>query len=125
MKRRDILKGLTLLPLAGGVLGSALPETAKAAPAARGVAKRDLFKELGVTPYISCGGTVTVFSGSLMMPETVEAINSTSHAFVDMYQLHAQAGKAIAELVQAESALVSSGAAGAILLGTAACMTGK
>jgi len=126
MKRRDILKSLTLLPLAGGVMGSALPAEAKTKPVPiRGSSKRDLFKELGVTPYISCGGTVTVFSGSLMMPETVEAINSTSHAFVDMYQLHAQAGKAIAELVQAESALVSSGAAGAILLGTAACMTGK
>lgn len=126
MKRRDILKGLTLLPLSGGVLGSAFPvQSATAAPAARGASKRDLFKELGVTPRINCGGTVTVFSGSLMMPETVEAINSTSHSFVDMYELHAAAGKKIAEMLNCESALVSSGAAGAILLGTAACITGK
>jgi L-seryl-tRNA(Ser) seleniumtransferase len=51
MKRRDLIKGLTLLPLAGG----ALAETAQAAPAA----KRDLYKELGVRTFINTRGTIT------------------------------------------------------------------
>lgn len=125
MKRRDILKGLTLLPLAGGVLGSAIPEAAKAAPtAARGSSKRDFFKELGVTPIINAQATMTFLSGSLMMPETLEAINATAHNFANMYDLQAAVGKKISEMLGCESGLVSSGCAGAILLGTAACITG-
>jgi len=127
MKRRDILKGLTILPLAGGVLGSALPmESVKAATSkARGASKRDFFKELGVTPVINAGATMTRMSGSLMMPETLEAINATAHSFVDMMELQAAVGKKISEMLGCESGLVSSGCAGAILLGTAACITGS
>jgi len=126
MKRRDILKGLTLLPLAGGVLGSALPESVKAATtAARGSSKRDFFKELGVTPIINAQATMTFLSGSTMVPETLEAINATAHSFVNMYELQAAVGVKIAEMLQCESGLVSSGCAGAILLGTSACITGK
>jgi uncharacterized pyridoxal phosphate-dependent enzyme len=122
MKRRDILKGLSLLPLSGAI-GAALPiETVEAAPA-RTTPKRDLWKELGVTPYISCGGTVTVNSGSLMMPETVEAINSTAHNFANMYELQDKAGAKIAEMLHCEGAMVTAGAASALLLATAACIT--
>ena len=57
MKRRDIFKGLTLLPFAGGILGGVLPsETASAEPHPP---KRDFFKELGVTPIINAGVTMT------------------------------------------------------------------
>lgn len=122
MKRRDILKGLTLLPLTGAV-ATLSPEPVAAAPVARATPKRDLWKELGVTPYISCGGTVTVNSGSLMMPETVEAINSTAHNFANMYELQDKAGAKIAELLHCEAAMVTSGAASALLLATAACIT--
>jgi L-seryl-tRNA(Ser) seleniumtransferase len=125
MKRRDILKGLTVLPLAGSVLGSVVPETVTAAPAARGGSKRDFFKELGVTPIINAQATMTFLSGSLMVPETLEAINATAHSFANMYELQAAVGKKISEMLGCESGLVSSGCAGAILLGTAACITGK
>ncbi len=121
MKRRDVIKSLTALPLVGGFVGSLVPVAASAAPAAP---KRDLFKELGVTPTINAGVTMTFLSGSLMMPEVLEAINSTSHDFANMYELQDKVGAKIAEMLHVEAAMVTSGAACAMLLGTAACITG-
>ena len=121
MKRRDVIKSLTALPLVGGFVGSLIPDTVSAAPAAP---KRDLFKELGVTPTINAGVTMTFLSGSLMMPEVLEAINSTAHDFANMYELQDKVGAKIAEMLHVEAAMVTSGAACAMLLGTAACITG-
>lgn len=121
MKRRDVIKSLTALPLVGGFVGSLIPDVVTAAPAAP---KRDLFKELGVTPTINAGVTMTFLSGSLMMPEVLEAINSTSHDFANMYELQDKVGAKIAEMLHVEAAMVTSGAACAMLLGTAACITG-
>ena len=122
MKRRDILKGLSLLPLSGGVMGGVLAsEPVFAEPPAP---TRDLFKELGVTRVINAGVTMTFLSGSLMMPEVLEAINSTSHDFANMYELQDKVGAKMAEMLQCEAAMVTSGAACALLLGTAAAITG-
>ena len=122
MKRRDIFKGLTLLPFTRGVLGDVLPTTPVfAEPPAP---KRDFFKELGVTPVINASVTMTFLSGSLMMPEVLEAINSTSHDFANMYELQDKVGARIAGMLHCEAALVTSGASCAILLGTAAAITG-
>jgi L-seryl-tRNA(Ser) seleniumtransferase len=114
------------LPVAGVALGSALPlgsflgsDTQAAKP------KRDFFKELGVTPVINAGATMTYLSGSLMMPEVMEAINATAHDFANMYDLQDKAGAKIAEMLKCEAAMVTSGAAGALVLGTAAALTGS
>lgn len=125
MKRRDVIKGLSLLPLSGGVIGEALSsESVFAAQKEKG-AKRDLFDELGVTRVINAGVTMTFLSGSLMMPEVMDAINSTSHDFANMYELQDKVGAKMAEMLQCEAAMVTSGAACALLLGTAAAITGK
>jgi uncharacterized pyridoxal phosphate-dependent enzyme len=121
MKRRDVLKSLTALPLVGGFVGNLIPDVVSAAPATQ---KRDFFKELGVTPVINAGVTMTFLSGSLMLPEVLEAINSTSHDFANMYELQDKVGAKIAEMLKVEAAMVTSGAACAMLLGTAACITG-
>ncbi|MDP9076448.1 MAG: aminotransferase class V-fold PLP-dependent enzyme [Bacteroidota bacterium] len=123
MKRRDILKGLTLLPLASGLVSkaAAIGVTTTHPPK---TTERDLFKELGVTPVINASVTMTFLSGSLMLPEVLEAINSTSHDFADMYELQDKVGAKIAEMLHVESAMVTSGAACAILLSTAAAITG-
>lgn len=123
MKRRDAIRKLSVIPFAGAAIGSALPlSSCGTGTSAR---KRDLFKELGVTPVINCRGTVTVLSGSLMLPEVMEAINQTSNDFVDMYELRDKAGERIAEMLECEAAMVTSGAAAAITLGTAASITGS
>ena len=125
MKRRDIIKGLGLLPLSGGVIGGVLTsETSFGAPKPKS-AGRDLFEELGVTKVINAGVTMTFLSGSLMMPEVMEAINSTSHDFANMYELQDKVGAKMAEMLHCEAAMVTSGAACALLLGAAAAITGK
>jgi len=123
MKRRDILKGLALLPLTGSLASKASAFEA-ITPAPPKAPARDLFKELGVTPVINASVTMTFLSGSLMLPEVLEAINSTSHDFANMYELQDKVGGKIAEMLQVESAMVTSGASCAILLSTAAAITG-
>lgn len=123
MKRRDIIKGLSLLPLSGGVMGGVL--ASESVFAEKPEPKRDLFKELGVTRVINASVTMTFLSGSLMMPEVMEAINSTAHDFANMYELQDKIGAKMAEMLQCEGAMVTSGAACALLLGTAAAITGK
>ena len=82
--------------------------------------KHDYFEELGVTRVINAGATMTFLSGSLMLPEVLEAINATAHDFADMYQLQDKVGVKMAEMLHCEAAMVTSGAACALVLGTAA-----
>ena len=140
MNRREILKRLTLLPLAataGGIVVSAESTAEPASPngnasvdghsgavGAPPAVTRDLFAELGVRRVINADVTMTFLSGSLMLPEVLEAINSTSHDFANMFELQDKVGAKIAELLKVEGAMVTSGAACAILLSTAACITG-
>jgi len=120
MKRREILKRISLLPLMSGV-----PFIRGFATPAPSPTKRNFFKELGVTPVINANVTMTFLSGSLMLPEVLEAINSTAHDFANMYEVQDKVGAAIAQLLKCEAAMVTSGAACALLLGTAATLTGK
>jgi uncharacterized pyridoxal phosphate-dependent enzyme len=125
MKRREAIRNLSILPVAGAAFGSAIAiETLTAAKPAPKAPKRDFFKELGVTPVINAAATMTYLSGSLMLPEVLEAINSTAHDFANMYELQDKAGEKIASMLKCEAAMVTSGAAAAMVLGTAACLTG-
>lgn len=122
MKRREIIKNIGLLSVSGAVAGAITTAVSRAGTLPE---KRDLFKELGVTPVINAGVTMTFLSGSLMLPEVLEAINSTAHDFANMYELQDKVGAKIAEMLHCEAAMVTSGAACAIVLGTAAAITGK
>lgn len=127
MKRRDLLKGLTVLPLAGGILSgesataAALPAVANTAAAA---AKRDLFKELGVRTFINARATLTFMTGSLMQDEVLDAIKNSSRRYCMLDELQDKVGAKIAELCHAEAATVTSGAFSAIMLGTAGVLSG-
>ena len=111
------------IPLATGLMGKAAAiGEATASPSKE--SERDLFQELGVTKVINASVTMTFLSGSLMLPEVLEAINSTAHDFADMYELQDKVGAKIAEMLHVESAMVTSGASCAILLSTAAAITG-
>jgi L-seryl-tRNA(Ser) seleniumtransferase len=122
MKRRDLIKGLSVLPLAGGVIGAAVPFESKAIPPGP---KRDLFKELGVRTFINAAGTYTFMTGSLMHDEVVDAIRSTSHEFCLLDELQDKVGEKIAALTKAESAVVTSGCFSAMTLGLAGVLTGN
>jgi L-seryl-tRNA(Ser) seleniumtransferase len=116
--RRGFLKLLSSTPIVGSLLPASLV-------AAAGGSRRDYFKELGVKPFINAAGTYTTLTASLMPPEVVQAIEYASKQYVRLQELQDAAGKRIAELIGCEAAMVTSGAAGALTCGTAACMTGK
>src|SRR3989449_3799850 len=63
-------------------------------------------------------------TASLMPPEIMEAINYASRHYVMLDELHDKVGERIAALVHSEAAMVTSGAASAMTLGTAAVLTG-
>ena len=74
---------------------------------------------------INCVGTWTYLTASLELPEVRAACEAASHYFVDLFELQAAAGRRLAELSGAESGMVTSGSAGAISAGTAACIAGS
>lgn len=80
---------------------------------------------LGVRPLLTCRGHTTIYGGSLMPPEVLRAMAEANDQFVDMYELNEAAGRRIAEIMKTEAALVTAGSFSAMLLGAAACLTGK
>src|SRR5262245_20651351 len=82
-------------------------------------------KLLGIRPILTCRGHTTAFGGSLMPPEVLRAMQEANDVFIDMLELQAAAGKRIARIMKTESAMVSAGSFSAMLLGCAACLTGK
>ena len=122
MKRRDIIKSLSLLPFTGGVLGSVLsPQPAIASPSGK---KRNLFKELGVRTFINAAGTLTFMTGSLMHDYVMDTINAASKDFCMLDELQDKVGEKIAGMVHSESAVVTSGAFSGMTLGLAGVLTG-
>jgi L-seryl-tRNA(Ser) seleniumtransferase len=83
-----------------------------------------VFQKLGVMPIIHGCGTVTRYGGSLMRPETIEAMEEASQALVNIEELNEAAGVAIAQMLGAEAALVTGGAAAGLVLQAAACIAG-
>jgi uncharacterized pyridoxal phosphate-dependent enzyme len=122
MKRRDILKGISFLPFAGGVAGSILPfETVKATPKSR---KRDLYKELGVRTFINAAGTYTFMTGSLMHNYVIDAIESSWQEFCLLDELQDKVGEKVAAMVHSEAAVITCGAFSGLTLGLAGVLTG-
>lgn len=122
-KRRTLLRALAGLP-GLGLLGRTAGAAAAPVLAQESLAGPDIFRELGVRTFINAGGTFTALTGSLMRPETMAAIQAASKHFVRLDDVHEAVGKRIADLLHCEAALVTSGCASALMLGTAACLTG-
>ena len=80
----------------------------------------DIYTRLGVKRRINAAGTLTRLGGSLMAPEVLEAMREAAGASVDIAELQAAASTAIAAATGAEAGIVTSGAAAALTLATAA-----
>src|SRR6187401_3208296 len=112
MKRRNILKGLSLVPFAG----AATVRSAFAAPADNilDVAaddffdEKNIFRSIGVEPIINCRGTFTIIGGSIERPEVRAAMEAASKDFVQYDELADGINKRLAEITGAEWAMVSS-----------------
>lgn len=121
MKRRNLLKGISLLPFAGSAIGTISPSSfAEAAPAA----KRDVLAELGLRTFINAAGTYTAMTASLMPQEVMDAINSSAREFVMLNEVQDKVGAKIAEMCHAEAAMITAGCWSAMVLGTAGVLTG-
>ena len=119
--RRRFLETAAGLPVVGSFVAA---RTAPLAAATAARPARDYFRDLGVRPFINAAGTYTAMTASLMPPEVMEAINYASKHYVMLDELHDKVGARIAALVHADGAMVTSGAAAALTLGTAAVLTG-
>src|SRR3984893_376338 len=83
----------------------------------------DYYDKLGVTKIINAAGTYTMFTASIMPPPVQAAVAKAAKHPVRLAELQKKAGEYIAKKLKCEGALVSAGAASALTLGTAACMT--
>jgi len=120
--RRRFLESAAGWPVIGPIAGAA---GAGAAPAAAALAaRRDYFRELGVRPFINAAGTFTAMTASLMPREVMQAMEYASEHYVMLDDLHDRVGARIASRLRCEAAMVTSGAASALTLGTAAVLTG-
>ena len=85
----------------------------------------NLYRRIGVRPIINASGTTTKYGGTKLRSEVQKVMNQASTIMVDIDELNQAAGKVIAEITGAEAGLVTSGAAGGLLLQAAACMAGS
>jgi L-seryl-tRNA(Ser) seleniumtransferase len=129
MKRRNVIKGLTMLPFAS-VLAPvkslfAAPRLDKNLPTiGEWPSEPNIFQSIGVEPIINCRGTFTIIGGSIERPEVRSAMEAASKDFVQYDELAYGVGKRLAEITGAEWGMVSAGCAAGMKHVTAACVTG-
>ena len=118
ISRRGLLKGVSL-----GSLMGALPSFITTAAAARRAPSP--YQQLGIRPVINFRGTMTTLGASKMWPDLHEAAGQASSEYIVLEELKDKIGERLASLIGSEDALVTTGAAGAICLGTCATLTGS
>jgi D-glucosaminate-6-phosphate ammonia-lyase len=111
--RRRLLQAAAVAPAVAAAAKSTLTASAPSS----------LYASLGVKPVINGVGVVTVLGGSIMPPEVIRAMEESSRYFIPLPELEKKVGGRIAELLQAPAAMVTCGAASAIAVGTAACLS--
>jgi D-glucosaminate-6-phosphate ammonia-lyase len=83
-----------------------------------------LYADWGLRPIINASGAVTRLGGAPMPSAVVDAYRAAAQECVPLDQLQGLASREIALQTGAEAGCVTSGAAAALLLGTAAVLTG-
>ena len=125
LSRRDLVRRGGLTAAVAALAGK--PEPASAAvPLTAGKLQigPDIYQSIGVRPLINCRGTLTVFGGSLELPEVRAAKDAAAMHFVQLDELAEGIGRRLAELTGAEWGMVASGCAAALAHATTACVTG-
>jgi D-glucosaminate-6-phosphate ammonia-lyase len=124
MKRRDAIKDMSLLPLAGTMMLPARSGKENPKSTSGAASGKEIYQALGVEPIINCRGTFTIIGGSVERPEVRAAMDAAAQVFVQYDELAFGAGKRLAELTGAEWGLVSAGCAAGLKHVTVACVTG-
>jgi len=83
-----------------------------------------IYGDLGARVVINARGPRTILGGSRLSPRVRAAMEAANRYHVDLAELLETSGQVIANLLGAAAARVTTGAAAALELGMAACMTG-
>ena len=92
MKRRDLIKYISISPLAGGAIASGLANAAPKSTPIEVAKKRDLFSELGVRTFINAAGTYNA------MTTTATIHTSLGDIVIELFPNHAP--KTVANFVE-------------------------
>jgi L-seryl-tRNA(Ser) seleniumtransferase len=117
-RRRFLGWGNGLLTAAG--LASRPLAAASSRQAAEGI---DYYDKLGVAKIVNAAGTYTALTASTMPPSVQAAVARAAKTPVRLAELQTAAGQYLARQLRCEAAMVTAGAASALTLGTAACMS--
>lgn len=119
---RTILSRRTLIQAGGAAAGANLlaPGSSHAAPSL----SDNVYTRIGVEPFINLTATYTINGGAPMLAEVRQAMEEAAQWAVNLDELMEKAGARIAELLQAEAAIVTAGCAAALSHATAACIAG-
>src|ERR1700739_2739937 len=101
--RRSFMKLAAAAPLLSQIAARNL--YAHAAAAVGKDPRQNVYTRLGVRTVINCRGTWTYLSGSLEFPEVRQAQVEAARHFVNILELQRAAGRRLAELTGAESAM--------------------
>jgi D-glucosaminate-6-phosphate ammonia-lyase len=82
-----------------------------------------VYEDLGVTPLINAAGFKTRLGGTSLPAYVIAAMAEAATGTVDIAVLQARASEIIAEITGAEAGYVTCGAAAALTLAAAACIT--
>lgn len=80
------------------------------------------YEKNGIIPYINAHDTYTVYGGSRMADNTLQAMREAAENFVDIGQMQKVLGEKAARMTHNEAAFFTNGAAGALLLCACVCM---
>jgi L-seryl-tRNA(Ser) seleniumtransferase len=123
LSRRKLLTTGAQAVVAGTVGLSGLPAAQARASSKPGAQTADYYQKLGVTPIINAAGTYTLLSASTMPDEVQAAVALAAKQAVNLKELLDASGAYLAKQLRCEAALVTAGAAAALVVGTAACVT--
>src|ERR1700722_538385 len=121
LSRRRLFRWSTSLAASLGALQLFSSARSLASPE-REVEGEDYYDKLGVPKIINAAGTYTTLTAACMPPVVLAAVQKAALHPVRLHDLQIKSGEYIAKRLQCEGAVVTSGAAGAITLATAACL---
>src|SRR5690606_9690802 len=127
MKRRTLIRSLSVLPIAAASGIDYLWLQADKGKNKKRLSKLQAeytYEDIGATPLINARGTVTIIGGSRILPEVQQAMENATKGYVQIDELMDGVANRLAHITGAERGIVTTGASGAVTMGTAACITG-
>jgi D-glucosaminate-6-phosphate ammonia-lyase len=100
-------------------LGTRFPLMAAKSPS------RNVYDELGIRTVINFRGTHTTIGASKQWPELHAAMQEAARHFVSLDEVQDRVGERLSKLIGSEAAMVTTGTAGAMCVGTCAVVAGS